>query len=255
MGNRVLSTTIFLRVWKTTRFERSDTLQSDTLQSSQEDTAKRALVILSRALRRLLWGPFPLFVHIYEAFERAPSAVRGSSRWSRARANTSDDGGARKYMRPVRLRVHTRCYARVPKAGCQGRTRSCERATAGHRTRRAEVTRGVHAAVVRYTGFVRGTELRRQVPAGGAHQPRPGPIHFSVLAMSGSIAAAPAIMLALLVIAACRVAAALPPGPAKAVYDQRQTGDLNVQLELKNLQVVALVNSELLDDYTVNPFA
>lgn len=35
------------------------------------------------------------------------------------------------------------------------------------------------------------------------------------------------------------------------IYDQRQTGDLNVQIELKNLQVVALMNSEL-DDYTVN---
>ncbi|XP_011878269.1 PREDICTED: uncharacterized protein LOC105567765 [Vollenhovia emeryi] len=54
----------------------------------------------------------------------------------------------------------------------------------------------------------------------------------------------------LLVIAACRVAAATPPASAKAVYDQRQTGDLNVQIELKNLQVVALLNSELLDDYT-----
>ncbi|XP_071568137.1 uncharacterized protein [Temnothorax nylanderi] len=54
----------------------------------------------------------------------------------------------------------------------------------------------------------------------------------------------------LLVIAACRVAVARPPAPAKAVYDQRQTGDLNVQIELKDVQVVALLNSELLDDYT-----
>ncbi|XP_024880592.1 uncharacterized protein LOC112460218 [Temnothorax curvispinosus] len=51
----------------------------------------------------------------------------------------------------------------------------------------------------------------------------------------------------LLVIAACRVAVAKPPAP---VYDQRQTGDLNVQIELKDVQVVALLNSELLDDYT-----
>jgi len=41
---------------------------------------------------------------------------------------------------------------------------------------------------------------------------------------------------------------------AKAIYDQRQTGDVNVQIDLKDLQVIALVNSELLDDYTVNPF-
>ncbi|XP_077281533.1 uncharacterized protein LOC143908097 [Temnothorax americanus] len=52
----------------------------------------------------------------------------------------------------------------------------------------------------------------------------------------------------LLVIAACRVAVARPP--ATPVYDQRQTGDLNVQIELKDVQVVALLNSELLDDYT-----
>lgn len=93
----------------------------------------------------------------------------------------------------------------------------------------------------------------RPGPAG-----RPVPIHFSVLATSGSIAATSTIMLALrglLVIAVCRITAALPPVPAKAVYDQRQTGDLNVQIELKDLQVIALLKSELLDDYTVNPFA
>lgn len=87
---------------------------------------------------------------------------------------------------------------------------------------------------------------------------RPGTIYFSVVATSGSIAAASTIMLALrgfLVIAACRVAVALPPAPARAVYDQRQTGDLNVQIELNDVQVVALLSSELLDDYTVNPFA
>ncbi|KYN36923.1 hypothetical protein ALC56_08714 [Trachymyrmex septentrionalis] len=53
-----------------------------------------------------------------------------------------------------------------------------------------------------------------------------------------------------LVIAACLVTVAIPPALAKAVYDQRQTGDVNVQIDLKDLQVIALVNSELLDDYT-----
>ncbi|CAK9808567.1 hypothetical protein ANTPLA_LOCUS5825 [Anthophora plagiata] len=33
-------------------------------------------------------------------------------------------------------------------------------------------------------------------------------------------------------------------------YDQRQTGDLNVQVHLKDIQVLALLDSELLDDYT-----
>lgn len=36
------------------------------------------------------------------------------------------------------------------------------------------------------------------------------------------------------------------------VYDQRQTGDLNVQVDLKDVRVVALINSELLEDYMVN---
>lgn len=36
-----------------------------------------------------------------------------------------------------------------------------------------------------------------------------------------------------------------------ATYDQRQTGDLNVQIHLKDVEVVALLDSELLDDYTV----
>lgn len=58
----------------------------------------------------------------------------------------------------------------------------------------------------------------------------------------------------LLIIAICRVTAAMPRAPAKAVYDQRQTGDLNVQLELKDLQVIALINSDVLTDYTVNSF-
>nr|XP_034192764.1 uncharacterized protein LOC117610013 [Osmia lignaria] len=35
-----------------------------------------------------------------------------------------------------------------------------------------------------------------------------------------------------------------------ATYDQRQTGDLNVQVHLKDVQVLALLDSELLDDYT-----
>ncbi|XP_017757424.1 PREDICTED: uncharacterized protein LOC108548813 [Eufriesea mexicana] len=33
-------------------------------------------------------------------------------------------------------------------------------------------------------------------------------------------------------------------------YDQRQTGDLNVQVHLKDVQVLALLDPELLDDYT-----
>ncbi|XP_018045952.1 PREDICTED: uncharacterized protein LOC108685598 [Atta colombica] len=53
-----------------------------------------------------------------------------------------------------------------------------------------------------------------------------------------------------LVIAACLVTIAILPAVAKAIYDQRQTGDVNVQIDLKDLQVIALVNSELLDDYT-----
>ncbi|KYN29257.1 PREDICTED: uncharacterized protein LOC108766221 [Trachymyrmex cornetzi] len=51
-------------------------------------------------------------------------------------------------------------------------------------------------------------------------------------------------------LATCLVTIAIPPALAKAVYDQRQTGDVNVQIDLKDLQVIALVNSELLDDYT-----
>ncbi|XP_011689964.1 PREDICTED: uncharacterized protein LOC105451291 [Wasmannia auropunctata] len=55
----------------------------------------------------------------------------------------------------------------------------------------------------------------------------------------------------LLIFAACRVVvAATPPATARKVYDQRQTGDTNVQIELKDVQVIALLNSELLDDYT-----
>ena len=57
-----------------------------------------------------------------------------------------------------------------------------------------------------------------------------------------------------LIIAVCLVTIAILPAMAKAIYDQRQTGDVNVQIDLKDLQVIALVNSELLDDYTVNPF-
>ncbi|XP_012234017.1 uncharacterized protein [Linepithema humile] len=55
-------------------------------------------------------------------------------------------------------------------------------------------------------------------------------------------------MLGHLVIAVCCITAVMPV-PAR-VYDQRQTGDLNVQIELKDLQVVALLDSELLEDYT-----
>ncbi|EFN72510.1 hypothetical protein EAG_13433 [Camponotus floridanus] len=54
----------------------------------------------------------------------------------------------------------------------------------------------------------------------------------------------------LLVIAICRVIAATPALIRPATYDQRQTGDLNVQIALKDLRIVALLDSELLDDYT-----
>ncbi|XP_076283738.1 uncharacterized protein LOC143210611 [Lasioglossum baleicum] len=37
---------------------------------------------------------------------------------------------------------------------------------------------------------------------------------------------------------------------APATYDQRQTGNLNVQVHLKDLQIIALINEEMLDDYT-----
>ncbi|XP_031843376.1 uncharacterized protein LOC116431709 [Nomia melanderi] len=37
---------------------------------------------------------------------------------------------------------------------------------------------------------------------------------------------------------------------APATYDQRQTGDLNVQVHLKDVHVLALLDKELLDDYT-----
>lgn len=37
---------------------------------------------------------------------------------------------------------------------------------------------------------------------------------------------------------------------APATYDQRQTGDLNVEVNLKNVQILALLDSDLLDDYT-----
>lgn len=55
-------------------------------------------------------------------------------------------------------------------------------------------------------------------------------------------------MLGHLVIAVCCITAVMPV-PTR-IYDQRQTGDLNVQIELKDLQVVALLDSELLEDYT-----
>lgn len=40
-------------------------------------------------------------------------------------------------------------------------------------------------------------------------------------------------------------------GSSPVSYDQRQTGDLNFQLDVKNVQVVALVNKDVLDDYVV----
>lgn len=36
-----------------------------------------------------------------------------------------------------------------------------------------------------------------------------------------------------------------------ATYDQRQTGDVNVQVHVKDVQVLALLGSDMLDDYTV----
>ncbi|XP_070167818.1 uncharacterized protein [Polyergus mexicanus] len=54
----------------------------------------------------------------------------------------------------------------------------------------------------------------------------------------------------LLVIAVCRVTTATSTSIRAATYDQRQTGDLNVQVALKDLRVVALLDSKLLDDYT-----
>ncbi|XP_029174261.1 uncharacterized protein LOC114942935 [Nylanderia fulva] len=56
-------------------------------------------------------------------------------------------------------------------------------------------------------------------------------------------------LLVLLVIATCGFIAATP-APRKAIYNQRQTGDLNVEIAVKDLRVVALLDSELLDDYT-----
>lgn len=37
-----------------------------------------------------------------------------------------------------------------------------------------------------------------------------------------------------------------------ATYDQRQDGKVNVQIEVKDVQIVALVDSEMLEDYTVS---
>ncbi|XP_020282594.1 uncharacterized protein LOC109854171 isoform X3 [Pseudomyrmex gracilis] len=56
------------------------------------------------------------------------------------------------------------------------------------------------------------------------------------------------VMLALLVIVVSYYIVAATPVQTK-VYDQRQTGDLNVQVDLKDVHVVALINSELLEDY------
>ncbi|XP_032688418.1 uncharacterized protein LOC116852317 [Odontomachus brunneus] len=53
-----------------------------------------------------------------------------------------------------------------------------------------------------------------------------------------------------IMLALCGFVIAVPLSAAPAIYDQRQTGDLNVQVELKNVHVVALLNSEMLDDYT-----
>lgn len=53
----------------------------------------------------------------------------------------------------------------------------------------------------------------------------------------------------LLLALADRIATVLS-SPA-TTYDQRQSGDLNVQVHLKDIQVLALLDTELLDDYTV----
>ncbi|XP_014478313.1 PREDICTED: uncharacterized protein LOC106746321 [Dinoponera quadriceps] len=53
-----------------------------------------------------------------------------------------------------------------------------------------------------------------------------------------------------IMLALCSCVIALPLSAAPAVYDQKQTGDLNVQIELKNVHVVALLDSEILEDYT-----
>lgn len=52
----------------------------------------------------------------------------------------------------------------------------------------------------------------------------------------------------LLLALADRIATVLS-SPA-TTYDQRQSGDLNVQVHLKDIQVLALLDTELLDDYT-----
>lgn len=52
-----------------------------------------------------------------------------------------------------------------------------------------------------------------------------------------------------LIIVGCFITAVML---APTTYDQRQSGDLNVQVELKDVRVVALLNSEFLEDYTVN---
>ena len=38
--------------------------------------------------------------------------------------------------------------------------------------------------------------------------------------------------------------------PAK--YDQRQEGDINVQIDVKDVKIIALLKSDIFDDYTVN---
>ncbi|EFN82231.1 uncharacterized protein LOC105185333 [Harpegnathos saltator] len=53
-----------------------------------------------------------------------------------------------------------------------------------------------------------------------------------------------------IMLALCNFVIASPLSATPAVYDQRQTGDLNVQVNLKNVHVVTLLNSEILEDYT-----
>ncbi|XP_015602228.1 uncharacterized protein LOC107271121 [Cephus cinctus] len=42
---------------------------------------------------------------------------------------------------------------------------------------------------------------------------------------------------------------------AAVTYDQRQTGETNVQIELKDVQILALIDSDLFDDYTDYDYA
>ena len=57
-------------------------------------------------------------------------------------------------------------------------------------------------------------------------------------------------VLALLAIVGSTVARSVPT----ATYDQRQEGKVNVQIDVKDVQIVALIDSDMLEDYTVSYF-